>query len=174
VLVLAVAALALTAVDDERPVVSQVRIPLISQAPEISPPGAEVDARTRQPSQGDEQRVDDEDKQNEVADQRSQAEQGQGYSSQVQVPASATASASAATETAPATAEPGAASSLEATAEPDERSPVSVLSPASAPQSGTATPSSSPATGRPTAAPSGGSRNPPARFPRPNILRYSP
>jgi hypothetical protein len=170
----AAAALALTMVGDGRPVVSQVRVPLISQAPETSPPGAEVDARTQQPSQDGEQRADDEDNLNEEAHQRSQAEQGQVDSGQAQVPASATASASAAAETAPATAGPGAASSLEATEEPDERSPVSVRTPASAPQSGTAPPSSSPATGRPTAAPSGGSRNPPARFPRYNILRYLP
>ena len=146
-------------VGDGRPVVSQVREPLISQAPEPSPPGAEEDARTPQSSQGDEQRADDEDNQNEEANQRSQAEQGQGNSSQAQVPASATASASATAETPPATAEPGAASSLEATEEPDERSPVSVRAPASARQSVTVPPSSSPATGRPTAAPSGGSRN---------------
>jgi hypothetical protein len=174
VLVVAAAALTLTMVSDGRPVVSHVRQPLISQAPETSAPGTEEDARTQQPSQGDEQRADDEDNQNEEADQRSQAEQGQGDSSQAQVSASATASASVAAETAPATAEPGAASSLEVTEEPDERSPVSVRAPASAPQSGTAPPSSSPATGGPTAAPSGGSRNPPIHFPRHNILRYSP
>jgi hypothetical protein len=153
VLAVAAAALALTMVGGGRPVVSQVREPLISQAPETSPPGVEEDARTQQPSQGDEQRGD-EDNQNEEADQRSQAEQGQGDSSQAQVPASATASA---------TPERGAASSLDATEEPDERSSVSVRAPASARQSGTAPPSSSPATGRPTAAPSGGSRNRPAR-----------
>jgi len=173
VLVLVVAAaLALTMVGDGRPVVvSHVRQPLISQAPEILPPGPEEHARTQQPSRGGEQRADDQDNQNEEADQRSQAEQGQGDSSQAQVPASATASASAAAETAPATAEPGAALSSEATEETNERSPVS---PASAPQSGTAPPASSPATGRPTAAPPGGSRNPPAHFLRHNILRYSP
>jgi cytoskeleton protein RodZ len=181
VLAVAAAALALTMVGDGKPAVSQVRKPLISQAPETSPPDtAEEDARTQQPEPKEEQRADDEDNNNVEADQRSQPEQGQGDSSQAQeVPAgarAASASAVAETETAPATPEPGAASSLEAREEPDERSPVSVgtpaSAPASAPQSGAAPPSSSPATGGPTrqstatptgAAPSGGSTNPPAQ-----------
>jgi cytoskeleton protein RodZ len=177
VLAVAAAALALTMVGDGKPAISQVRKPLISQAPETSPPDtAQEDARTQQPSQGDEQRADDEDNHNVEADQRSQPEQAQGDSSQAQeVSASAraaSASAVAETETAPATLEPGAASSLEATEEPDEGSPVSVGTPASAPQSGPALASGSPATGGPTrqstatpsgAAPSGGSRNPPAQ-----------
>jgi hypothetical protein len=168
VLAVAAAALALTMVGDGKPAVSQVRKPLISQAPETSSPDtAEEDARTQQPSQGDEQRADDEDNQSEEADQRSQAEQGQGDSSQSQeVSASAraaSASAAAGTETAPATPEPGAASSVEVREEPDEGSPVTVGTPASAPQSDTAPASSSPATAQPTAGPSGGTRSPPAR-----------
>ncbi len=168
VVAVAAAALALTMVGDGRPAVSQVRQPLISQAPEISPSDvAEEDARLQQSSQGDEQRANDEDNQSEETDQRSQPEQGQGDSSQALVPASATASASAAAETAPATPEPGATSSVEATEVPDEPSPVSVRPPASAPPQGTAPPSSSPAAEQPTeeptaATPSGGTRNPPA------------
>jgi len=182
VVAVAAAALALTMVGDGKPAVSQVREPLISQAPETSPPDiAQEDARTQQPSQGDERRADDEDNNNTEADQRSQSEQGQGDTSQAdtsqadssqaqEVSASARASASAVaeTETAPATPDPGATSSLEAREEPDERSPVSVgasaSAPASAPQSGAAPPASSPATVQPAAAaPSGGSRNPFAR-----------
>jgi cytoskeleton protein RodZ len=178
VVAVAAAALALTMVGDGKPAVSQVRKPLISQAPETSPPDtAEEDARTQQPSQGDEQRADDEDNNNVETDQRLQAEQGQGDSSQAQeVSASARAAsapAAAETETAPATPEPGAASSLEAREEPDEGRPLSARAPASAPQSGPApAPSSSPATAQPTgqstaapsgAAPSGGSGRPPAR-----------
>jgi hypothetical protein len=169
VLAVAAAALALTMVGDGRAAVSQVRQPLISQAPEISPSDvAEEDARIRQPSQGDEQRANDEDNQSEETDQRSQPEQGQGDSSKAQVLASATASASAVAATAPATPEPGATSSVEATEEPDEQTPFSVRTPASAPQRVTAPPSSSTATGQPTglptaAVPSGGTRNPPTR-----------
>jgi transcriptional regulator with XRE-family HTH domain len=168
VVVVAAAALALTVVGDGRPVVSQVREPLISQEPKTSPPNiTQEDARTQQPSQGDEQRADDEGGKDEEADRRSQAEQAQGDSSQTQVSASATASASAAAEATPATLEPGAASSLEATEEPDERSPIGVGASDSTPQSGTAPASSSPVaaqpTRRPPAAPSGGSRNPPAQ-----------
>src|SRR5215213_8354347 len=163
---------------DGRPVISQVRQPLISQEPGTPPPDtAQEDARLQQPSQGDEQPAGAEDDQGEEADQRSQPQQGQGDTSQAdssqaqEVSASgATASASAVaeTETAPATPDPGAASSLEAREEPDERSPVSVgtpaSAPASAPQSGAAPPASSPATVQPAAAaPSGGSRNPFAR-----------
>jgi cytoskeleton protein RodZ len=181
VLVVAAAALALTMVGDGKPAVSQVRKPLISQAPETSPPDiAQEDARPQQPSQGDEQRAGDEDNQSEEADQRSQPQEGQGDTSQAdssqaqEVSASARASASAVaeTESAPATPEPGAASSLEAREEPDEGSPLSVGTPATAPQSGPAPASSSLATGGPTrqptatptgAAPSGGSTNPPAQ-----------
>src|SRR5829696_8726095 len=138
VVAVAAAALALTMVGDGKPAVSQVREPLISQAPETSPPDiAQEDARTQQPSQGDERRADDEDNNNTEADQRSQPQQGQGDTSQAdssqaqEVSASARASASAVaeTETAPATPDPGAASSLEAREEPDERSPVSVGTP---------------------------------------------
>jgi cytoskeletal protein RodZ len=166
--VVAAAALALTVVGDGRPVVSQVREPLISQEPKTSPPNiTQEDARTQQPSQGDEQRADDEGGKDEEADRRSQAEQAQGDSSQTQVSASATASASAAAEAIPATLQPSAASSLEATEEPDERSPIGVGASDSAPQSGTAPASSSRVaaqpTRRPPAAPSGGSRNPPAQ-----------
>ena len=182
VLAVAAAALALTMVGDGKPAVSEVREPLISQAPETSPPDiAQEDARTQQPEPEEEQRADDEDDQGEEADQRSQPEQGQGDTSQAdssqaqEVSASARASASAAaaeTETPPATPEPGAASSLEAREEPDEGRPLSVGTPASAPQSDPAPPSSSPATVQPTgqstsapsgAAPSGGSGRPPAR-----------
>ena len=192
VLTVAAVALALTVAQDGKPAVSQVREPLISQAPETSPSDiAEEDAPPQQPSQGDEQRADDEDNHNEEADQRSQLEQAQGDSSRAQeVSASARASASApaaqagsaseaAAQTAPATPQPGAASSLETAQEPDEGGPVNVrapASPASAPQSSTAPPSSSPATGgrtggstggpaaAPTGArPTGGSGNPPAR-----------
>jgi hypothetical protein len=169
VLAVAAAAFALTTVGDGGPAVSQVRQPLISQAPEISPSDvAEEEARTQQPSQGGEQRANDENNQGEETAQRPQPEQGQGDSSQAQVPASATASASAAAASAPATAEPDATSSVEATEVPDEPSPVSVRTPASAPPQGTAPPSSSPAAvqpaERPTAAtPSEGTRNPPAR-----------
>ncbi len=178
VLAVAAAALALTMAADGRPAVSQVREPLISQAPETSPPGAEEDARSQQPSQGDEQRANDEDDQDEEADQRSQAEQGQGDSNQAQVPASATAPASAPA----AAAKRYAASSSEATGEPDERSPARARAPTSARQSSTAPPASPPAralapahqsstvppaslpaAGRPLGAPSGGSGGSPAR-----------
>jgi hypothetical protein len=119
---------------DGRPAVSQVRQPLIYQAPEISPSDvAEEDARTQQLTQGDEQRANHEDNQSEESDQWSQPEQGQGYSSQAEVSASATASSSAVAATAPATPVPGAASSVGATEELDEQSPVSVGTPASAP-----------------------------------------
>jgi len=170
VVVVAAAALALTVVGDGRPVISQVREPLISQEPKTSPPNiTQEDARTQQPSQGEEQRADDEGGKDEEADRRSQSELAQGDSSQTQeVSASATASASAAAaETAPATAEASVASSVEARQEPDERSPIGVGASDSAPQSGTAPASSSPVaaqpTRRPPAALSGGSRNPPAQ-----------
>ena len=163
VVAMAAAALALTVAEDSRLAVSQVREPLISQAPKTSPPDtAQQDVRPQQPSQGDEQPAGAEDDQGEEADQRPQPEQGQGDSSQAQeVSASgarASASAAAQTETAPATPEP------------DEGSPVSVGASASAPasapqsgQSGTAPPASTPATAQPAAAPPGGSGNPPAQ-----------
>jgi hypothetical protein len=190
ILAVAAAALALTMTADGRPAVSQVREPLISQAPETSPPGAEEDARPQQPIEGDEQRANDEDDQDEETDQRSQAGQGQGDSNQARVPASATA------------AKRYAASSSGTTEEPDGRSPArvraptparqssmappasparawaptparqsstappasaSALAPTLARQSSTAPPASFPAIGRPAGAPSGGPGAPPAR-----------
>ncbi len=186
VLAVAAAALALTMTPDGRPAVSQVREPLISQAPETSPPGAAEDARPQQPIEGDEQRANDEDDQDEdsqdgEADQRSQAEQGQGDSNQAQqaqVPARAAAPASASS----AAAKRYAASPSWATEGPGRRSPArvraptfarhsstappasaSALAPAPARQSSTAPPVSSPAIGRPAGAPSGGRGAPPAR-----------
>jgi transcriptional regulator with XRE-family HTH domain len=185
VLAVAAAALALTMTDDGRPAVSQVREPLISQAPETSPPGAEEDARPQQPSQGDEQRANDEDdqdedNQDEEADQRSQAEQGQGDSNQAQVPASATASAPAgpparaptlarqsgmAPPASPARAQAPTLARQSGMAPP--ASPARARAPTLVRQSSTAPPASPPATGRPTGAPtgapSGGSGAPPAR-----------
>jgi transcriptional regulator with XRE-family HTH domain len=184
VLAVAAAALALTMTDDGRPAVSQVREPLISQAPETSPPGAEEDARPQQPGQGDEQRANgeddqDEDNQDEEADQRSQAEQGQGDSNQAQVSASATASAppgpparaptfARQSGMAPPPGPPARAPTLarqSSTVPP--ASPARARAPTLVRQSSTVPPASPPATGRPTGAPtgapSGGSGAPPAR-----------
>ena len=160
VLAVAAAALALTAAQDGRQAVSQVREPLISQAPETSPPDiAEENAGTQQREPKEEQRSGDEGGKDEESDQRAQTEQAQGDSGPAQVPASATASASAA-------AERDAASSSATTEKPAERTPVNARATPPVRQDGTTgAPASPPAAGggRAGGPSSSGSGDPPAR-----------
>jgi transcriptional regulator with XRE-family HTH domain len=94
VLAVAAAALGLALARDDRPAVSQVREPLVSRAPETSPPDS---AEIRQPEPQKERRADNEGNRNEEADRRAQTGQAQDDSDPAQVSSGATASASAAT-----------------------------------------------------------------------------
>jgi hypothetical protein len=125
VLALTAVALALIPAGDRQPAVSQVREPLISQAPrESSPVSSEKIERAPQPQHKDDKQVTDNKNEgshleqpagppdgyteDEVAGQMVQAEQGQDAFPLAQDPrvATATPSASPTAETAPATAEP--------------------------------------------------------------------
>jgi cytoskeletal protein RodZ len=140
VLILVAVALALTLAEDRQPAVSQVREPLISQAPpEASPVGSEKVERAPQPQRkGNKQDTDDKDNgpqpqqsagspdekaNDEGAGQTAQTGQEQDDSLPAQDPGDATAtpSASPTAETAPATAEPDD-TSTSPTPEPDTAS----------------------------------------------------
>jgi cytoskeletal protein RodZ len=152
-LVLVVAVFALTVAGDERPsAVPQVREPLISQAPETSPPDAGENAGAEQ---GEEQRVDDKEhggpddpkpgNEEDGTEQASRPEQDRDYPPQAPNTASATASAS----------ERDAEERSPSTAEPSRRSPA---------RQGTPAPQSSPSpAGQSGGTPSGGNSSPPPR-----------
>src|SRR5215210_1551917 len=157
ILVVAAVALALNAAGDRRPAVSQVRDPLISQAPETSPPDAVEEARVQKPQQGaedekDAQRErpagpqDKDDEKDKEADQAAQTGQDQSDPSPAQNTASATATASASAER----------DAQKASAEPVRRSPASVRASAPARPVGAAPPSSPRPTGRSGGGASGG------------------
>jgi cytoskeletal protein RodZ len=122
-LVLAIAALALSFAGDTRPpAVSQVREPMISPAPQPSPPDAGEEASAQQPGQDDGQSGDEDgsgsgssdDSQDE--DRQSQDEQEPADPPQAQSSASASATATAEADRASARRQD------EATAAPDRRS----------------------------------------------------
>src|SRR5215208_7136429 len=104
VLVLAAVALAVDAARDGRSAVSQVREPLISQAPETSPPEAGEEARVQKPQQDDEKSAGDEKTQAEHP-AGSEARDDKGVGPTTQNSASATASASPAAKMAFSAAE---------------------------------------------------------------------
>ena len=130
VLVLAAVALAVDAARDGRSAVSQVREPLISQAPETSPPEAGEEARVQKPQQDDEKSAGDEKTQPEHP-AGSEAGENEGTGSTAQNSASATASASPA-------ARRTASSAAEQDAERGRRNSASVRASAPARQMGTA------------------------------------
>jgi len=152
ILVVAAVALALDAEGDRRPAVSQVRDPLISQAPETSPPDAGEEARVQEPQQEDEKSAGDDEKDKE-ADQEAQTGQDQSDPSPTQNTASATATASASAEQ----------DAQKAPAEPVRRSPASDRASAPAREMGAAPPASPRPTGQPGGAPSGGGGSPSPR-----------
>ena len=155
-LVFVVAVFALTVAGDERPsAVSQVREPLVSQAPETSPPDAGDAGENAGAEQGEEQPAenkedagpDDPEAGNEKdgAEQASRPEQDQDDPQRARNTASATAAAQ----------ERDAERSAPSTAEPSRRAPARQESPA---------PRSSPSpAGQPGGAPSGGNSSPPPR-----------
>ncbi|HKH75915.1 MAG TPA: hypothetical protein VKA51_03045, partial [Rubrobacteraceae bacterium] len=166
VLVLAVAVLALTLAGDGRPsAVSQVREPLISQAPETSPPDMEENAGTKQPEQEEEQRAAKEDperpagpeaakEEDEKTEQASWTGQDRDDIRPVQNTASATASAA-----------PERDAEERASAEPPRRNSAPARQNSAAPQPSprpAPQPSPRPA-GQPGGAPSGGNSSPPPR-----------
>jgi hypothetical protein len=104
VVLLVAATLALNAAGDGRPAVSQVREPLISQAPETSPPEAGEEARVQKPQQDDEKSAGDEKTQAEHP-AGSEARDDKGVGPTTQNSASATASASPAAKMAFSAAE---------------------------------------------------------------------
>ena len=104
VVLLVAAALALNAAGDGRPAVSRVREPLISQAPETSPPEAGEEARVQKPQQDDEKSAGDEKTQAEHP-AGSEARDDKGVGPTTQNSASATASASPAAKMAFSAAE---------------------------------------------------------------------
>jgi hypothetical protein len=106
VVLLVAATLALNAAGDGRPAVSQVREPLISQAPETSPPEAGEEARVQKPQQDDEKSAGDEKTQAEHP-AGSEARDDKGVGPTTQNSASATASASPAAKMAFSAAEQG-------------------------------------------------------------------
>ena len=179
----AVVALALTVAGDERPsAVSQVREPLISQAPEASPAGPKEHASVQSPQQDDEQKGTNEaDKQRSTADEKGKSHSDRSASAaedkaadpmpqssaSAKAPASPAATASAASDREdrrPATAEPSRrnTASIEAPARQDGTASPSGPSP-SGPSPSSPSPSSPPPTREPGGAPSGGNSSPPPR-----------
>lgn len=151
VLAVAAAALVLNVAGDREPAVSQIREPLISQAPETSPPGAGEDARVQRPQKDKEQDVDDE-KDEPKPDQPAGSEaEKEGADTKSQNPARASAATERDARKAPATAEPS------------RRDPANARDTAPARRNGTAPPSSPRQTGQPGGAPSGGGSSPPPR-----------
>jgi transcriptional regulator with XRE-family HTH domain len=154
VLAVAAAALALNVAGDREPAVSQIREPLISQAPETSPPDAGEDARVQRPQKNKEQDADDE--KDESKPDRPAGSEAEETDTKSQDSANSTARASAAAER--------DARKASATAEPSRRDPADARDAAPARRNGTAPPPSSPRpTGQPGGAPSGGGSSPPPR-----------
>ena len=156
VLVLVVAVFALTVAGDERPsAVSQVREPLISQAPETSLPGAGEKAGAGQKKeQPAEDKEDAGSGDPEAKNEKDGAEQASRPEQDQDDPEPAPVSASAASATAPAR-ERDTWVSAPSTAEPSRISPARQESPA---------PRSSPGpTQQPGGAPSGGNGSTPSR-----------
>jgi cytoskeletal protein RodZ len=162
----AVVALALTVAGDRQPAVSQIREPLISKAPETSPPAAEEDASVQRPQQDDEQQ---DNKQQDAEDKKDKSQpehpaspaEDEGTDTKSEDSATATASASPAAETASAAAEREDRRDP-TTEEPSRRDTASIEAPAR--QDGTAPAPSSPRpTRQPGGAPSGGNSSPPPR-----------
>lgn len=148
-LVLAAAGLALTVAGDRQPAVSQIRDPLISQAPDASTPDAGEDARVQRPQKDKEQDANDEkDESRSDRPAGSEAEK-EGADTKSQNPAKASAAAERDARKAPATAEPS------------RRDPANARDAAPARRNGTAPPSSPRQTGQPGGAPSGGGSSPP-------------
>jgi cytoskeletal protein RodZ len=162
----AVVALALTVAGDRQPAVSQIREPLISKAPETSPPAAEEDASVQRPQQDDEQQ---DNKQQDAEDKKDKSQpehpaspaEDKGTDTKSENSATATAPASPAAETASAAAEREDRRDP-TTEEPSRRDTASIEAPAR--QDGTAPAPSSPRpTRQPGGAPSGGNSSPPPR-----------
>jgi cytoskeletal protein RodZ len=162
----AVLALALTVAGDRQPAVSQIREPLISKAPETSPPAAEEDASVQRPQQDDEQQ---DNKQQDAEDKKDKSQpehpaspaEDEGTDTKSENSATATAPASPAAETASAAAEREDRRDP-TTEEPSRRDTASIEAPAR--QDGTAPAPSSPRpTRQPGGAPSGGNSSPPPR-----------
>jgi cytoskeletal protein RodZ len=162
----AVVALALTVAGDRQPAVSQIREPLISKAPETSPPAAEEDASVQRPQQDDEQQ---DNKQQDAEDKKDKSQpehpaspaEDKGTDTKSENSATATAPASPAAETASAAAEREDRRDP-TTEEPSRRDSASIEAPAR--QDGTAPAPSSPRpTRQPGGAPSGGNSSPPPR-----------
>jgi cytoskeletal protein RodZ len=162
----AVVALALTVAGDRQPAVSQIREPLISKAPETSPPAAEEDASVQRPQQDDEQQ---DNKQQDAEDKKDKSQpehpaspaEDKGTDTKSENSATATASVSPAAETASAAAEREDRRDP-TTEEPSRRDTASIEAPAR--QDGTAPAPSSPRpTRQPGGAPSGGNSSPPPR-----------
>jgi cytoskeletal protein RodZ len=162
----AVVALALTVAGDRQPAVSQIREPLISKAPETSPPAAEEDASVQRPQQDDEQQ---DNKQQDAEDKKDKSQpehpaspaEDEGTDTKSEDSATATAPASPAAETASAAAEREDRRDP-TTEEPSRRDTASIEAPAR--QDGTAPAPSSPRpTRQPGGAPSGGNSSPPPR-----------
>jgi cytoskeletal protein RodZ len=162
----AVVALALTVAGDRQPAVSQIREPLISKAPETSPPAAEEDASVQRPQQDDEQQ---DNKQQDAEDKKDKSQpehpaspaEDEGTDTKSEDSATATAPASPAAETASAAAEREDRRDP-TTEEPSRRDSASIEAPAR--QDGTAPAPSSPRpTRQPGGAPSGGNSSPPPR-----------
>jgi cytoskeletal protein RodZ len=167
----AVVALALTVAGDRQPAVSQIREPLISKAPETSPPAAEEDASVQRPQQDDEQQDDEQqdNKQQDAEDKKDKSQpehpaspaEDKGTDTKSENSATATASVSPAAETASAAAEREDRRDP-TTEEPSRRDTASIEAPAR--QDGTAPAPSSPRpTRQPGGAPSGGNSSPPPR-----------
>ena len=144
VLVLAVAVIALIMAGDERPsAVSQVREPLISQAPQTSPPDTEENAGAQQPEQ--DQRADEEKKDPARTDGDEEEEQasrtGQDRDDSRPERNSGSAPASVAPERdakkkAPATAEPSRRSPARQDSTAPQSSPRPARQPGGAPSRG--------------------------------------
>jgi cytoskeletal protein RodZ len=162
----AVVALALTVAGDRQPAVSQIREPLISKAPETSPPAAEEDASVQRLQQDHEQQ---DNKQQDAEDKKDKSQpehpaspaEDKGTDTKSENSATATASVSPAAETASAAAEREDRRDP-TTEEPSRRDTASIEAPAR--QDGTAPAPSSPRpTRQPGGAPSGGNSSPPPR-----------
>lgn len=163
----AVVALALSVAGDKQPAVSQIREPLISQAPETSSPATKEDASVQRPQRDDKQQGADDGKDVSRPEHPAASPAAdEGTVTKSQNSASATASASPAAETASAAAERDDRSDP-AAAEPPRRDTASIRAPVrqdgTASPSGTAPPSSPRPTTQPGGAPSGGNSSPPPR-----------
>jgi cytoskeletal protein RodZ len=162
VLAVAAAVLALNVAGDRQPAVSQIREPLISQAPETSPPDAGEDARLQRPQKDKEQDANDEKGESKPDRPAGSEAEEEGTDTKSQNPAKASAAAERDARKAPATAEPSRRDPANARdAAPARRN--GTAPPSSPRRNGTAPPSSPRQTGRPGGAPSGGGSSPPPR-----------